>query len=101
MFVEEWYYQKLIREERELEEAIDEYVRRTGGFITMPVVTVPFRTVTSEKFEKTEQELLAYSMPITKIIENNSVKDLSTVIDNEAKEFLRDWIEARLWPTGR
>lgn len=42
-----------------------------------------FFTLSSEKFEKPEQELLAYRMPITKIIEDNSVKDLQEVKDRE------------------
>jgi hypothetical protein len=34
-------------------------------------------------FQKTEQELLAYEMPITKIIEENSVKDIQEIEDRE------------------
>jgi hypothetical protein len=37
----------------------------------------------SEIFQKTEQELLAYEMPITKIIEENSVKDIQEIEDRE------------------
>jgi hypothetical protein len=55
-------------------------------FIRAPRYEIPFFTISSEKFEKTEQELLAYEMPITKIIEDNSVKDLQEVKD---REFLR------------
>ncbi len=58
----------------------------TARFIRAPRCEVPFFTVSSEKFEKTEQELLAYEMPITKIIEDNSVKDLQEIKD---REFLR------------
>ena len=36
-----------------------------------------------EMFQKTEQELLAYEMPITKIIEDNSVKDIQEIEDRE------------------
>jgi hypothetical protein len=42
-----------------------------------------FFTITSEIFQKTEQELLAYNMPITKIIEENSVKDIQEIEDRE------------------
>ena len=42
-----------------------------------------FFTITSEIFQKTEQELLAYEMPITKIIEENSVKDIQEIEDRE------------------
>jgi len=55
----------------------------TARFIRAPRAEVPFYTVSSEKFEKTEQELLAYEMPITKIIEDNSVKDLQEIKDRE------------------
>ncbi len=43
---------------------------------------IPFHTVSSEKMEKTEQELLAYRMPITKVIEDNIVKDIQEVEDH-------------------
>lgn len=55
----------------------------TARFIRAPRAEVPFYTVSSEKFEKTEQELMAYEMPITKIIEDNSVKDLQEIKDRE------------------
>ncbi len=58
----------------------------TARFIRASRVEVPFYTITSEKFEKTEQELLAYQMPVTKIIEDNSVKDMQEIKD---REFLR------------
>lgn len=58
----------------------------TARFIRAPRAEVPFYTISSEKFEKTEQELLAYEMPITKIIEDNSVKDMQEIKD---REFLR------------
>lgn len=58
----------------------------TARFIRAARVEVPFYTISSEKFEKTEQELLAYQMPVTKIIEDNSVKDMQEIKD---REFLR------------
>jgi hypothetical protein len=58
----------------------------TARFIRGPRAEVPFFTISSEKFEKTEQELLAYEMPVTKIIEDNSVKDMQEIKD---REFLR------------
>jgi hypothetical protein len=42
-----------------------------------------FFTISSERFEKYEQELLAYEMPITKIIETNSMNDLQEIEDRE------------------
>jgi hypothetical protein len=56
----------------------------TARFIRAARAEVPFFTISSEKFEKTEQELLAYEMPITKIIEDNSVKDLQEIKDRES-----------------
>jgi len=47
-----------------------------GRYVTGPRYTLNFHTVSSERFNKTEQELLSYEAPITKIIEENSVKDI-------------------------
>ena len=55
----------------------------TARFIRGQRAEVGFYTITSEVFQKTEQELLAYEMPITKIIEENSVKDIQEVEDRE------------------
>jgi len=55
----------------------------SARFIRAPRVEIPFYTISSEKFEKTEQELLAYEMPITKVIEDNSVKDIQEIEDRE------------------
>lgn len=55
----------------------------TARFIRGSKAEVGFYTVSSEVFQKTEQELLAYEMPITKIIEENSVKDIQEVEDRE------------------
>ncbi|KKN98580.1 hypothetical protein LCGC14_0146920 [marine sediment metagenome] len=50
-------------------------------FISAPRVECPFFSISSEKFEKTEQELLAYQMPLTKVIEENTVKDIEEIED--------------------
>jgi hypothetical protein len=55
----------------------------TARFIRGPKAEVGFFTISSEMFQKTEQELLAYEMPITKIIEENSVKDIQEIEDRE------------------
>lgn len=55
----------------------------TARFIRGPKAEIAFFTIASEIFQKTEQELLAYEMPITKIIEENSVKDIQEVEDRE------------------
>ena len=44
---------------------------------------IGFFTISSEKFEIVEQELMAYEMPITRIIEENSLKDMVEVKDRE------------------
>lgn len=42
---------------------------------------VPFFKIESEKFVKSEGELMAYDYPVTKVIEENSVKDIQRVED--------------------
>lgn len=48
---------------------------------------IPFFKVESEKFRKNEAELLAYDYPVTKVIEENSVKDIQSVEDGKFIEF--------------
>lgn len=55
----------------------------TANFIRGDKAEVGFFTVSSQMFQKVEQELLAYEMPITKIIEENSVKDMQEIEDRE------------------
>lgn len=43
--------------------------------------SIPFYKIESEKFVKSEGELLAYKYPVTKVIEENSVKDIQAVED--------------------
>jgi hypothetical protein len=43
---------------------------------------IPFFMISSEDFQKTEEELLAYEMPITDVIERNSVKDIQEIEDS-------------------
>jgi hypothetical protein len=52
-----------------------------GRFISAPRFELPFFTISSERFQKTEQELQSYEMPITKVIEQNSVKDIQAIED--------------------
>lgn len=54
----------------------------TARYIRASRFEIPFFTISSERFEKTEQELLAYKMNITKVIEDNSVKDIQEVEDH-------------------
>lgn len=48
---------------------------------------LPFFKVESEKFVKSEGELLAYDYPVTKIIEENSIKDIQRVEDEKFIEY--------------
>lgn len=48
---------------------------------------IPFFKIESDKFRKNEAELLAYDFPVTKVIEENSVKDIQKVEDGKFIEF--------------
>lgn len=52
-------------------------------YITGKRYAIGFFTISSLKFEIVEQELMAYEMPVTKIIEQNSLKDMVEVKDRE------------------
>jgi hypothetical protein len=66
----------------------------TARLIRAPRYEIPFFTISSEKFEKYEQELLAYEMPITKIIEENTVKDIQAVEDRTFLLFTEAAVQA-------
>jgi hypothetical protein len=66
----------------------------TARFIRAPKYEIPFFTISSEKFEKTEQELLAYEMPITKVIEDNTVKDIQEIEDREFTRHIESAVQA-------
>ena len=51
------------------------------NFVEGKRFAIPFFTISSEFYEKTEQELFAYEMPVIKVIEENSVKDIQEVED--------------------
>jgi hypothetical protein len=68
--------------------------RPTARYIRGARYEIPFFTIASEKFEKTEQELLAYEMPITKIIEDNSVKDIQEIEDREGLRHFESAVQA-------
>ena len=42
---------------------------------------ISFYQISSPDFQKTEEELLAYEMPLTEVIERNSVKDIQAIED--------------------
>jgi len=58
---------------------------------------LPFFKIESEKFVKSEGELLAYDYPITKVIEENSVKDIQRIEDSKFIEYA----EAAISITGK
>lgn len=66
----------------------------TARLIRAPRFEIPFFTISSEKFEKYEQELLAYEMPITKIIEENSVKDIQAIEDRQFLIYVEAAVQA-------
>lgn len=59
----------------------------TSRYITGPRYEIPFFKISSEKFTKDEAELLAYDYPVTKVIEDNSVKDIQYVEDSKFKAY--------------
>jgi hypothetical protein len=74
--------------------AIDFRSQPTARIIDGKRYEIPFFTIASEKFEKPEQELLAYEMPITKIIEDNSVKDMQEIEDREGLRHTESSVQA-------
>jgi len=55
----------------------------TGDYVEGPRYAIDFFTISSELFEKTEQELFAYESPLIQIIEENSVKDIQEIEDSQ------------------
>lgn len=53
----------------------------TTNYIMGERFEIPFFMVASEDFQKTEEELLAYEMPLTEVIERNSVLDIQKIED--------------------
>ncbi len=49
---------------------------------------IPFFMISSEDFQKTEEELLAYDMPLTEVIERNSVLDIQKIEDTKFLEYI-------------
>ena len=66
----------------------------TARLIRAPKAEIPFFTISSEKFEKPEQELMAYEAPITKIIEDNSVKDIQEIEDHQFTLYVESAVQA-------
>lgn len=62
--------------------------------IDAPRAECGFFTISSERFEKYEQELLAYEMPLTKVMETNSGKDIQEIEDREATIHMEAAVQA-------
>ena len=55
----------------------------TAEYVNGKRYAIGFFTISSLKFEIIEQELMAYEMPVTRIIEENSLKDMVEIKDRE------------------
>jgi hypothetical protein len=69
----------------------------TSRYISGKRFEIPFFKISSEKFTKNEAELLAYNYPITKVIEDNSIKDIQSIEDTQ---FLK-WVDSAIGVTGK
>jgi len=56
-------------------------------YISGKRAAIPFFKIETDKFAKTEGELLAYDYPLTRVIEENSVKDIQAVEDEKFIEY--------------
>lgn len=50
-------------------------------YISAPRATISFFNITSNMFQKDENELLAYEMPITKVLQDNTIRDMHRAKD--------------------
>lgn len=65
-----------------------------ANFVEGTRYRIPFFTVSTPLYEKTEEELLAYEMPVVKIIEDNSVKDIQEAEDETFLTYGQTAVEA-------
>jgi len=63
-------------------------------YVTGKRFAIGFWTISSLKFEIVEQELMAYDMPVTRIIEENSLKDMVEVKDRQFLIYVEAAVEA-------
>jgi|GEM_PF-1187070 len=66
----------------------------TAEYVNGKRYAIGFFTISSLKFEIVEQELMAYEMPITRIIEENSLKDMVEVKDREFLNHVESCVNA-------
>lgn len=64
----------------------------TTNYIEGPRYEIPFFNIYSEEFQKLESELMAYEMPITEVIERNSVLDIQKIEDTSFIKKVNDAI---------
>ena len=57
--------------------------------IDAPRYAIRMMTVASDRFTMPEQELRTYRMPVTKVIEQNTVKDIQEVVDRQFMRHVR------------
>jgi hypothetical protein len=69
----------------------------TEKYLSGKRYAIPFFKIESEKFIKNEGELLAYDYPVTKVIEDNSVKDMQFTEDSKFMEY----VDAAIAVTGK
>lgn len=55
--------------------------RPTTNYVEGKRVEMAFHSISSEEFQKAEEELLAYRMPLTQVIEQNAVLDIQKIED--------------------
>ena len=72
----------------------------TAEYINGKRYAIGFFTISSLKFEIIEQELMAYEMPITRIIEENRLKDMVEVKDREFLNHVESCIDAMQTEAG-
>jgi hypothetical protein len=65
--------------------------------VSSPRIDIPIWTIASDWYQAYEQHLLAYEMPITKLIERNTGKDMQEIEDLAGLRFAQGAIDA----TGR
>lgn len=72
----------------------------TLNYISGNRAEIKFYTISSEKFEKAEQELRAYEYPVQKVIENNTVKDIEKVEDGRFIDHVNQILDVTGKETG-
>ena len=72
----------------------------TAEYVNGKRYAIGFFTISSLKFEIVEQELMAYEMPVTRIIEENSLKDMVEIKDREFLNHVESCINAMQTEAG-